>query len=100
MTHPCTTKRTLPTAERLLGDILHAPTGAMALLNTTFLQEHIGISASVCDDYRHSKDVEDQPRDMGAESESSHVEKQKLENRDVSLWYYKAYKVKMHPPPR
>lgn len=81
-----------------LEDILHASTGAMALLNTTFLQEHTGISASVCDDYRHSKDLEDQPQDMRAESESSHVEKQKLESRDVSLCYCKAYKVKMQPP--
>lgn len=82
-----------------LGDVLHASTNTMAVLNRTFLQEHTGISASVCDDYRHSKDVEDQPQDMRAESESSHVEKQKLENRDVSLCYYKAQKVKMQPPP-
>lgn len=80
------------------GDILHASTGVMALLNRTFMKEHTGISASVCNDYRHSKDVEDQPQDMRAESESSHVEKQKLENRDVSLCYYKAQKVKTHPP--
>lgn len=70
----------------------------MAVLNRTVLQEHTGISASVCDDYRHSRDVEDQPQDMRAESESSHVEKQKLESRDVSLCYYKAQKVKMQPP--